>query len=53
LSQLTLAPAQVGEMDVMDDQKTPGLTGRVSDAHAMAMNIGGNPKRAPGREAIE
>jgi hypothetical protein len=43
-----LAPAKAfGEMDVMDDDNAWTYWSR-SDAHAMAMNIGGNPKARAG-----
>ena len=42
-----LAPKAFGEMDVMDDDNAWTYWSR-SDAHAMAMNIGGNPKARAG-----
>ena len=42
-----LAPKAFGEMDVMDDENAWTYWSR-SDAHAMAMNIGGNPKARVG-----
>ena len=42
-----LAPKAFGEMDVMDDENAWTYWSR-SDAHAMAMNIGGNPKARAG-----
>jgi hypothetical protein len=42
-----LAPRAFGEMDVMDDDNAWTYWSR-SDAHAMAMNIGGNPKARAG-----
>ncbi|MET0679199.1 MAG: DUF6352 family protein, partial [Bradyrhizobium sp.] len=43
-----LAPSkQFGEMDVMDDENAWSYWSR-SDAHAMVMNIGGNPKARAG-----
>jgi len=42
-----LAPKAFGEMDVMDDENAWTYWSR-SDAHAMVMNIGGNPKARAG-----
>jgi hypothetical protein len=42
-----LAPKPFGEMDVMDDENAWTYWSR-SDAHAMVMNIGGNPKARAG-----
>jgi hypothetical protein len=42
-----LQPKAFGEMDVMDDENAWTYWSR-SDAHAMAMNIGGNPKARAG-----
>ena len=42
-----LQPQAFGEMDVMDDENAWTYWSR-SDAHAMAMNIGGNPKARAG-----
>jgi hypothetical protein len=42
-----LQPQAFGEMDVMDDDNAWTYWSR-SDAHAMAMNIGGNPKARAG-----
>jgi hypothetical protein len=42
-----LAPTAFGEMDIMDDQNAWTYWSR-SDAHAMVMNIGGNPKARAG-----
>jgi hypothetical protein len=42
-----LQPQAFGEMDVMDDQNAWTYWSR-SDAHAMVMNIGGNPKARAG-----
>lgn len=42
-----LAPNAFGEMDVMDDENAWTYWSR-SDAHAMVMNIGGNPKARAG-----
>jgi hypothetical protein len=42
-----LQPRAFGEMDVMDDENAWTYWSR-SDAHAMAMNIGGNPKARAG-----
>src|SRR5450759_2738054 len=42
-----LAPKAFGEMDVMDDENAWTYWSR-SDAHAMVMNIGGNPKGRAG-----
>lgn len=42
-----LAPKAFGEMDVMDDENAWTYWSR-SDAHAMVMNIGGNPKARDG-----
>ena len=42
-----LAPKAFGEMDVMDDENAWTYWSR-SDAHAMAMNIGSNPKARVG-----
>lgn len=42
-----LAPKAFGEMDVMDDDNAWTYWSR-SDAHAMVMNIGGNPKARAG-----
>ncbi|MGB8400101.1 DUF6352 family protein [Bradyrhizobium sp.] len=42
-----LAPSAFGEMDVMDDDNAWTYWSR-SDAHAMVMNIGGNPKARAG-----
>jgi hypothetical protein len=42
-----LQPQAFGEMDVMDDENAWTYWSR-SDAHAMAMNIGGNPKARVG-----
>jgi hypothetical protein len=42
-----LQPPAFGEMDVMDDENAWTYWSR-SDAHAMAMNIGGNPKARGG-----
>jgi len=49
LSPLTamLQPQAFGEMDVMDDENAWTYWSR-SDAHAMVMNIGGNPKARAG-----
>jgi hypothetical protein len=49
LSPLTamLQPQVFGEMDVMDDENAWTYWSR-SDAHAMVMNIGGNPKARAG-----
>jgi uncharacterized protein DUF6352 len=49
LSPLTamLQPQAFGEMDVMDDDNAWAYWSR-SDAHAMVMNIGGNPKARAG-----
>jgi hypothetical protein len=49
LSPLTamLQPQAFGEMDVMDDDNAWNYWSR-SDAHAMVMNIGGNPKARAG-----
>lgn len=49
LSPLTamLKPQPFGQMDVMDDENAWTYWSR-SDAHAMAMNIGGNPKARAG-----
>ena len=38
-----LQPQAFGEMDVMDDENAWTYWSR-SDAHAMVMNLGGNPK---------
>ena len=40
-------PKEFGEMDVMDDENAWTYWSR-SDAHAMVMNIGGNPKARAG-----
>jgi hypothetical protein len=42
-----LRPRAFGEMDVMDDENAWTYWSR-SDAHAMVMNIGGNPKARVG-----
>jgi hypothetical protein len=42
-----LKPQAIGEMDVMDDDNAWTYWSR-SDAHAMAMNLGGNPKARDG-----
>lgn len=42
-----LQPQAFGEMDVMDDENAWTYWSR-SDAHAMAMNLGGNPKARDG-----
>jgi hypothetical protein len=42
-----LQPKEFGEMDVMDDENEWTYWSR-SDAHAMVMNIGGNPKARAG-----
>ncbi len=42
-----LTPKAFGEMDVMDDENAWAYWSR-SDAHAMVMNIGGNPKARAG-----
>jgi hypothetical protein len=42
-----LQPQAFGEMDVMDDENAWTYWSR-SDAHAMVMNIGGNPKARAG-----
>jgi hypothetical protein len=42
-----LAPKPFGELDVMDDENAWTYWSR-SDAHAMVMNIGGNPKARAG-----
>jgi hypothetical protein len=42
-----LQPNEFGEMDVMDDENEWTYWSR-SDAHAMVMNIGGNPKARAG-----
>jgi hypothetical protein len=42
-----LQPQEFGEMDVMDDENEWTYWSR-SDAHAMVMNIGGNPKARAG-----
>jgi hypothetical protein len=42
-----LQPNEFGEMDVMDDENAWTYWSR-SDAHAMVMNIGGNPKARAG-----
>jgi hypothetical protein len=42
-----LQPQAFGEMDVMDDENAWTYWSR-SDAHAMAMNLGGNPKARAG-----
>jgi hypothetical protein len=42
-----LEPKAFGEMDVMDDENAWTYWSR-SDAHAMVMNIGGNPKARAG-----
>jgi Family of unknown function (DUF6352) len=42
-----LAPKAFGEMDVMDDENAWTYWSR-SDAHAMVMNFGGNPKARAG-----
>jgi len=42
-----LQPKQFGEMDVMDDENAWTYWSR-SDAHAMVMNFGGNPKARAG-----
>src|SRR3954466_2141475 len=48
-----LQPQALGEMDVMDDDNAWTYWSR-SDAHAMAMNLGGNPKARAGLcQAIE
>ena len=47
LTAMLAAPKAFGEMDVMDDENAWTYWSR-SDAHAMAMNIGGNPKARDG-----
>jgi hypothetical protein len=42
-----LQPKEFGEMDVMDDENAWTYWSR-SDAHAMVMNVGGNPKARAG-----
>jgi hypothetical protein len=44
-------PKAFGEMDVMDDENAWTYWSR-SDAHAMVMNIGGNPKARAGLCAV-
>lgn len=47
LTAMLAPPKAFGEMDVMDDENAWTYWSR-SDAHAMAMNIGGNPKARAG-----
>jgi hypothetical protein len=47
LTAMLAPPKAFGEMDVMDDENAWTYWSR-SDAHAMAMNIGGNPKARDG-----
>jgi hypothetical protein len=47
LTAMLSPPKEFGEMDVMDDDNAWTYWSR-SDAHAMAMNIGGNPKARAG-----
>ena len=46
-----LQPQAFGEMDVMDDENAWTYWSR-SDAHTMAMNIGGNPKARAGLSRV-
>ncbi len=46
-----LQPQAFGEMDVMDDDNAWTYWSR-SDAHAMAMNLGGNPKARDGLSRV-
>src|SRR5258708_18512876 len=46
-----LAPKAYGEMDVMDDENAWTYWSR-SDAHAMVMNVGGNPKARAGLSRV-
>lgn len=46
-----LRPQAFGEMDVMDDENAWTYWSR-SDAHAMAMNLGGNPKARDGLSRV-
>src|SRR5258708_39828460 len=47
LTAMLAPPKAFGEMDVMDDENAWTYWSR-SDAHAMVMNIGGNPKARAG-----
>lgn len=46
-----LQPQAFGEMDIMDDENAWTYWSR-SDAHAMAMNLGGNPKARDGLSRV-
>src|SRR3954465_12409446 len=51
LTAMLAPPKAFGEMDVMDDENAWTYWSR-SDAHAMVMNIGGNPKARAGLCAV-